>query len=148
MECYCSTAVFPPVVLMRVLIFGTFDHLHPGHKFVVQEALKRACRGEVSGEAHVVIARDENVEHIKGRLPKQNEQERLQALQQAIPAAKVRLGDLEDFLTPVREIQPDCILLGYDQKLPPGVSESDLPCPTERLPAFEPHKWKSSLRRA
>lgn len=125
---------------MKVLIFGTFDHLHPGHHFIIREVLKR-------GETHVVVARDGNVKHIKGRLPMQNEQERFTALQQAFPEVKARLGDLEDFLTPVRDIKPDLILLGYDQKLPPGVSESDLPCRTERLRAYEPHKWKSSLKR-
>lgn len=125
---------------MRVLLFGTFDNLHPGHHFVVREALQK-------GKTHVVVARDENVKHIKGRAPEQSEQERLTALQRAFPEVKARLGDLEDFLTPVREIKPDLIFLGYDQKLPPGVSPSDLPCQIERLPAFEPQKWKSSLRR-
>jgi len=125
---------------MKILVFGTFDHLHPGHRFLLSEAEKR-------GELHVVVARDVNVEKMKGRLPAQKENERLSALQEAYPNADVRLGDEEDFLAPVRVIEPDLILLGYDQKLPPGVTEADLPCSTERLPAFEPHKWKSSLRK-
>ena len=125
---------------MKILVFGTFDHLHPGHRFLLSE-------GEKRGELHVVIARDVNVEKMKGRLPAQKENERLSALQEAYPNADVRLGDEEDFLAPVRVIEPDLILLGYDQKLPPGVTEADLPCSTERLPAFEPHKWKSSLRK-
>lgn len=126
---------------MRILVFGTFDLLHPGHHFVLREALKR-------GEVHAVIARDVNVAHIKGKKSQQNERERLAVLQHTFPDIQARLGDLEDFLTPVREIQPDLILLGYDQKLPPGVKEEDLPCPTERLRAFEPERWKSSLQRA
>ncbi|MEK7136650.1 MAG: adenylyltransferase/cytidyltransferase family protein [Patescibacteria group bacterium] len=125
---------------MRVLIFGTFDNLHPGHRFVLGEAMKM-------GETHVVIARDNNVEHIKGKLPRQNEKERLMALQHAFPDVHARLGDTDDFLSPVRAIKPDLILLGYDQKLPPGLSETDLPCPVERLAAFEPDRWKSSLRK-
>ena len=126
--------------MMRVLIFGTFDHLHPGHHFVLREALKR-------GETHAVVARDSNVLHIKGRSPKQSEEERLRALQETFPEVKARLGDTEDFLSPVRAVAPDLILLGYDQKLPPGVSESELPCPIERLPSFEPEKWKSTLQK-
>ena len=126
---------------MKVLVFGTFDLLHPGHTFLLTEAQSR-------GELHVVVARDANVAHIKGKSPMQNERERLNALQQAFPNAQVQLGDTDDFLTPVREIKPDLILLGYDQKLPPGVSQKDFPCPVERLPSFEPEKWKSSLRRA
>lgn len=125
---------------MRVLIFGTFDHLHPGHEFVLQEAQKR-------GELHVVIARDINVEKIKGRPPDENEEDRLKAVKNVCSDCHPELGDEEDFLVPVRAVQPDLILLGYDQKLPPGVSEEDLPCPVERLPAFEPEKWKSSLHR-
>lgn len=123
---------------MRILVFGTFDVLHPGHHFLLTEAAKR-------GDLHVVVARDAHVQLIKGRLPKQSEEERLSALQAAYPQADICLGDKADFLAPVRAIKPDLILLGYDQKLPPGVSEEDLPCPTERLLAFEPHKWKSSL---
>lgn len=125
---------------MHVLVFGTFDMLHPGHTFALNEAEKR-------GELCVAIARDKNVEKGKGRLPEQNEEDRLTAVQKAFPSSHVILGDEEDFLAPVREIQPDLILLGYDQELPHGIAEEDLLCPTERLPAFEPEKWKSSLKR-
>lgn len=120
------------------MIFGTFDGLHPGHHFVLAEALGR-------GEVTVIVARDGNVEKMKGRRPKQSEGERLRAMQSAFPSADVRLGDPEDFLTPVRKVQPDLIVLGYDQRLPPGVSESDLKARIERLPPFEPEKYKSSL---
>ncbi len=122
----------------RVLVFGTFDRLHPGHLFVFAEAAKR-------GAVHIVVARDRSVGHIKGRAPMQTEEQRLQAVQAAVPEAQVRLGDTEDYLLPVREIAPDLILLGYDQRLPPGVEESSFPCPVERLPAFHPEKYKSSL---
>ena len=124
----------------RVLVFGTFDLLHPGHIFALNKAAKR-------GERHIAIARDMNVEKTKGRLPEQNEDERLQSVQKAFPDSHVQLGDEEDFLAPVRKIQPDLILLGYDQKLPRGIVEADLHCPIERLPAFEPEKWKSSIQR-
>ena len=126
---------------MRILLFGTFDRLHPGHHFVFTEALQR-------GDVFVVIARDANVERIKGRLPEQHEEERKRAIEHAFPAVHTVLGDPVDFLAPVRSINPDLILLGYDQTLPPGVSEKDFPCPVETLPAFEPEKHKSSLRRS
>jgi FAD synthetase len=122
----------------RILVFGTFDHLHPGHEFVLNEANKR-------GDLHVVIARDTNVEKIKGRPPGESETERLQAIQKLFPDSHTTLGDEEDFLVPVREIQPDLILLGYDQELPPGVTKEDLPCEVERVEAFEPERWKSSF---
>lgn len=125
---------------MKVLVFGTFDHLHPGHLFLLREAGKR-------GKLIVVIARDRNVWRIKGHRPAQNEQERMRAVKNAFPHAKVVLGDPEDFLAPVRSFHPDLILLGYDQNFPPGVSRNDFHCPVERLPAYEPGKFKSSLRR-
>lgn len=124
----------------RVLLFGTFDHLHPGHQFVLDEAAKR-------GEVFVVIARDTNVERIKGRAPDQSEEERKAGVMRELPKAVVLLGDPENFLVPVREVRPDLIILGYDQRLPPGVTEADLLCPVERLPAFHPEQYKSSLRR-
>ena len=51
-------------------------------------------------------------------------------------------------MKPLREIKPDVIFLGYDQKLPPGMKDEDLPCPVKRAEAFDPHIHKSSLRRA
>lgn len=125
---------------MKVLVFGTFDHIHPGHEYLLSEAEKR-------GALYVVVARDANVVRIKGRAPEQNEEERRQAILEKFPGASVYLGDPEDFLNPVREIQPNLILLGYDQQLPPGVYYEDLPCPVERAEAFQPEEFKSSLRR-
>ena len=127
--------------VQKVLVFGTFDHLHPGHHFVLKHAFEK-------GELYVVVARDATVERIKNKSPDQSEEERQQALQKAYPAATVALGHESDFRQPIQDIGPDLIVLGYDQRLPPGVSESDFPCPVERLPAFKPEKYKSSLRRA
>jgi cytidyltransferase-like protein len=127
-------------LMPKVLVFGTFDGLHPGHRFLLTEASKR-------GDLHVVIARDANVMRIKGLEAIQSEQVRLQALQEAFPTATVMLGDPQDFLAPLKKVQPDLILLGYDQRLPPGVTDADLGSSVERLPAFEPEKWKSSLLR-
>jgi len=125
---------------MRVLVFGTFDRLHPGHRFLLECASSR-------GELHVVVARDANVLRFKGRPPEESEDVRAEAIRRFFPSATVMLGDPDDFLSPVRSVRPDLILLGYDQQLPPGVTDADFPCPVERLPAFEPHLHKSSLRR-
>ncbi|OIO54371.1 hypothetical protein AUJ46_03480 [Candidatus Peregrinibacteria bacterium CG1_02_54_53] len=124
---------------MRVLIFGTFDRLHPGHRFVLDEAQKR-------GDLTVVVARDRTVQRCKGKLPAQSEDERKSAVSQMMPTAQVILGDTDDYLRPVRELAPELILLGYDQTLPKGVRMEDLPCPFERLPAFHPERFKSSLQ--
>lgn len=126
---------------MHVLVCGTFDLLHPGHLFLLSEARKR-------GRLHVIIARDATAQHIKRQWPVQSEEERKRAIEIAFPDAHVVLGDPQgDFLRPVQEIRPDLLILGYDQRLPPGIREEDLPCPTERLPAFHPEEHKSSVRR-
>lgn len=127
----------------RILIFGTFDHFHPGHRFVLEQAVERAQGGEVC----VIVARDKNVRRIKGQEALQDEGQRMRVLQESFPSVQVLLGDPDDFLAPVRSIEPDLILLGYDQSLPPGVREEDLSWPTERLPAFQPDQYKSSLLR-
>jgi FAD synthetase len=127
-------------VKKRVLIFGTFDHFHPGHEFVVRSALER-------GSVTAVVARDATVERIKGKRPRQGEPERMRVIRERFEGLTVILGDAKDFLAPVRDVRPDLILLGYDQQLPPGITEKDLGADIERLPAYEPQKFKSSLMR-
>lgn len=125
---------------MRVLVFGTFDHLHPGHQYVLKKASER-------GDVYAVIARDSTVERIKGFRPAHNESMRMKEVQKEYPDATVILGHERDYLHPIREVQPDLILLGYDQKLPPGITAEALACTVERLDSFEPEKYKSSFLR-
>ncbi len=122
---------------MRVLVFGTFDHLHPGHRFLLNRAQER-------GELFVVVAHDATVKRVKGFYPDQNQSERKEAIECDYPMVKVLFGDRNDYLAPIREVEPDLILLGYDQELPPGISEADIPCSAERIEAFKPEIHKSS----
>jgi len=124
--------------MTRVLVFGTFDGLHQGHRFFLDAAAEQ-------GELHIAVARDTTVEHIKGKPPRESEQDRRKAIQSAYPDTQVFLGAEADYLEPVRKVKPDLICLGYDQKLPPGITEELLSCPTKRLPAHEPEKYKSSI---
>ena len=120
------------------MVFGTFDLLHEGHLFLIRHASKR-------GDVTVVVAESENVKRIKGRLPIETNEERMKAIQLAFPSVQVILGDKKDFLAPLKIVTPDLLILGYDQKLPPGVTETDLPCRVERAPAHRPDIFKSSL---
>lgn len=129
-----------PQTSPHVMVFGTFDLLHEGHRFVFREALKR-------GRVTVIVANDANVTKIKGRKPVEDQRVRLNNIQSEFPELSVFIGDSKDFLQPLREHKPDLILLGYDQRLPPGIEEKDLPCDVERLPALDPHLYKSSLMR-
>lgn len=127
--------------MMKVLIFGTFDDLHPGHHAYIRQAMDR-------GDVTAIVARDANVERIKGRAPLQDEETRRAAIEAAFPGVRAVLGDSDDFLAPVRAANPDLILLGYDQKLPPGMDAGHLRCAIERAEPFEPDIHKSSIRRA
>ena len=123
-----------------VMVFGTFDRLHPGHEYFLDEASKH-------GSLKVVVARDENVMKIKGHLPVENEKKRAKEIKKGFPDAKVIPGDPKDFLGPVRKFKPDVIFLGYDQKLPPGLKRKDLKCRIKRARSYMQHRFKSSLHR-
>ncbi|MCW1930037.1 MAG: adenylyltransferase/cytidyltransferase family protein [Candidatus Kerfeldbacteria bacterium] len=124
----------------RVLVFGTFDLLHPGHNFFLREAAKRG------DELYVVVARDSNVERLKGCRPHENEEVRLAHVAAHPSVTNARLGyeEWEKRLQVLDDIQSDVICLGYDQKakIPEGAYT------VERLPSFEPEKYKSSIIRA
>lgn len=124
--------------LQSILVFGTFDRFHPGHRYLLDAACAR-------GSLSIIVARDATVESIKGHTPAQSQDERIQVLQGAYPDAQIILGSDVNYMDPVMQINPDLILLGYDQRMPPGVTEEDLPCAVERMDALEPEKYKSSL---
>ena len=107
----------------RVLSCGTFDHFHPGHESFLKQA------AALGGELYVVVARDENVERLKGRRPDHDEQERVAALKELTYVTSVRLGyPGRNLLRVVEEIGPDIIALGYDQNSPPGLREAFPDC--------------------
>jgi len=99
------------------LIGGVFDILHPGHIATLEEAKKKVdllC---------VVVARDRTVFLNKKRMPLNNERFRLKMVSSLKPVDVAILGSEEDFMEPVRLVNPDIIFLGYDQKLPKQVSK-------------------------
>lgn len=124
--------------MTKVMIFGTFDHLHEGHRFLVKQAKSR-------GTVVAVVARDATVTVIKGRVPRQSLAIRMAALRTAFPDISVIMGADDDYMIPIRSEKPDLLLFGYDQRLPPNVSLEDLPCPWERAEALKPEIYKSSL---
>lgn len=91
----------------RALAQGTFDILHPGHLHYLEEA---ADRGE---ELHVIVSRATNVTHKPAPVcPDRQRRDMVGALS---IVDEVHLGHPEDFFVPVREIDPDVIVLGFDQ---------------------------------
>jgi len=129
--------------MKKVLTFGTFDILHPGHLDFFEQAKA------LGDELHVVIARDETVQQVKGNLPDQNETTRAGHVAQSKDVDKVHLGYIEDKYRIIEEIQPDIIALGYDQeafveRLGQELENRSLKSTITRLEPFHPELYKSS----
>jgi FAD synthetase len=127
----------------RVLAFGTFDHLHQGHKFFLTESAKH-------GDLHVVVARDANVQRFKGRRPSQDESTRLAQVAGVTVVKKALLGSLTDIMAVIASEKPDVICLGYDQDqrgLSAELRRMGFHPKIIRLGPFKPDEFKSSLLR-
>ncbi len=134
--------------LTTILLFGTFDTLHPGHLNLFQQAKK------LGDKLIVAIARDETVQKIKGRPAKHSEQERLRLVQACPLVDTAELGGIEDKYICIKKFKPDIIALGYDQdhymvqELSKQLAEIyDKPPKIVRLKPYMPEKYKSSLIR-
>ncbi|MFA5000409.1 MAG: adenylyltransferase/cytidyltransferase family protein [Patescibacteria group bacterium] len=152
---------------MRVMVFGTFDNFHPGHqdyfrqarRFGEKAAKRFAAKGaEASREAIkkaeanaameliAVVARDQNVLRIKGRLPHEHETRRIKKVRMALKdimeegvvesqrtrkslsgradtagqsvfRARAVLGAIKNQWAVLEKYRPEIICLGYDQKV-------------------------------
>lgn len=127
-----------------VLVFGTFDLLHPGHRAFLRQAKKL---GDV---LVVVVARDLTVNKLKRHAPHQVELKRAQNVKKLKLANRVLLGSLKDPYQIIKKIKPDIIALGYDQShfiadLPAKLKEFELPTKIIRLKSYYPKKNKSSF---
>ncbi|MFX1393241.1 MAG: adenylyltransferase/cytidyltransferase family protein [Promethearchaeota archaeon] len=94
----------------KILIAGTFDILHPGHIFLINEAAKL-------GDVYIIVSTDKNRELYSGEAPIIPEEQRLEIMKSIknVKAAKLGRHD-NDTLKTVEELNPDIILLGPDQK--------------------------------
>lgn len=94
--------------LTRVLATGTFDLLHPGHIYFLEQAKK------LGDELYVIVSRDVNVNHKPTPILPENQ--RLEMVASLKPVDTALLGSLTDYFEPIQTIQPDIIVLGFDQK--------------------------------
>jgi len=97
--------------MKTVLVFGTFDLLHAGHRYLLGEARRHGDRLVVS------LARDDFVLTWKGRPPRNPEAERTRRLLESGLADEVRLSDERPgSFALLAEVRPDLICLGHDQR--------------------------------
>ena len=136
--------------MKKVLVFGTFDILHEGHKFLFKKAKALGDR------LIVIVACDETVRKVKGKMPVNDEKKRLgqvRKIPEVDEAFLGRKGKDEDKYFVIKDYAPDVICLGYDQAfltegIKSKIKEFGLKAEVVRLPAFMPEKYKSSLLRS
>ncbi len=94
-----------------VAIFGVFDGIHEGHREFIRQA---KSHGQ---ELVAIVARDSIVEKLKNKMPINREANRIESLLEVPEIDRVYLGDAEEGTYKIlKEINPDCVYLGYDQE--------------------------------
>ena len=104
--------------MRRVVATGTFDILHTGHLYYLEESRR------LGDELHVIVARDANVKHKpKPIIPEDQRLKMVAALQ---PVDHAVLGDLHDMFRPIGEIRPAVITIGFNQHFDEGQLKEEL----------------------
>lgn len=99
----------------KVMVSGCFDMLHSGHIAFLQEAARQG------DELYVALGSDRTVYELKGRLPVNNENERLYMVQSlnCVEQAFVSGGSgMLDFAGELRTIKPDVFVVNEDGNIP------------------------------
>ncbi len=94
----------------RVVVFGAFDIIHPGHLQLFRQAA-------ALGNLIVVLGRDNTITVKKGKKPYYNETQRIKNITKLNIAKEVILGSIKDPYLILDIIKPDIIMLGTDQKI-------------------------------
>lgn len=93
------------------MVFGVFDGLHEGHRFFLNSASEQ-CETLI-----VVVARDDASSALKGRKPKYDFDERMQALFSFNSSWVGVAGDsVQGEWSALKTYRPDMVFLGHDQK--------------------------------
>lgn len=127
-----------------VLAFGTFDLIHPGHKYYLRRA--RALGDELT----VVVARDETVRKLKGHWPLRDEATRLASVESVPAVGRAMLGSLGNYYRVLDLVRPDVVALGYDQKdiarnIKHELKRRRLNSRVIRIEAYRPEQYKTSI---
>jgi FAD synthetase len=118
-----------------VVAQGTFDVLHPGHLHYLRDA---AAMGD---RLVVIVARTENITHKEP--PVISGPQRREMVAGLDPVDEARLGHPEDIFTPIEEIAPDVIALGFDQhhdaeRIRAALADRGIDCEVRRASAYDP----------
>lgn len=125
-----------------VIVFGTFDLLHQGHIFFLNQA-------QAYGELRVMVSSDKRVKELKEKLPHENEKIRITNLNKAgFNAFLEQTNPLDDLL----KYKPKVLVLGYDQHWEKiafnSAKKAGLKLKIVKIDkAHKPHLYKSSVFR-
>ena len=92
-----------------VLAGGVFDIIHPGHIHTLNAAKA------LGDELVVAIATDKTAQKMKKRPPLHNQELRCELVSCLSMVDKAVIGHEDDIFKTVKEIEPNIIVLGYDQ---------------------------------
>lgn len=132
----------------KIMIFGTFDGLHPGHLNLFKQARALARNPFLI----VSLARDKNVFKIKGEYPIHKEKRRLFFLKHNKFIDKAILGKANYSFSHILQEKPDIVALGYDQKyyvsdLKKDLKNKNVAIKVVRLKPYKEKIYKNHLLR-
>ncbi len=129
-----------------VFVAGAFDGLHVGHQWLLSVAAQL-------GAVRCIVGRDVTIFRLKGEAPKVEESDRLERVKGELAAYgsahTARLGNASgDRMSTLKQINPDRVLLGYDQRFTEEEIIKALPnVQVVRASAYAPEYFKSSYFR-
>lgn len=132
--------------MARIMVFGTFDIVHEGHRDFFRQARALGDNPYLI----VSLARDSVAARIKGMRPRHSEGERVQTILHEKLVDEVVLGDEVGYMEHIKTLQPDVIALGYDQSgeyvedLERDLKEWNMETRIVRLKPHRPELYKTS----
>ena len=131
--------------MKKVLIFGTFDGVHDGHRHLIREAM---AHGD---ELIAVVARDEHVLELKGHVPQRQMEERMELISLETEVALVVPSDevLGSYVV-LTDHAPHVIVFGYDQDVvmedvSAWMQDNNIHIQCVQASAYMPEVYKSSI---
>jgi len=134
-------------ITKNVMVFGSFDVIHPGHISFFEQAKS------FGDKLVVVVARDDTIAEMKGKKPHYSDSERLNHVKSIKAVDSAVLGNLDDKYRVIEKQKPDIICLGYDQtfftdNLENELKKRKIKADIIRLREYKPHIYKSSKIKA
>lgn len=130
----------------RVLAFGSFDVIHPGHIKYLQAAKA------LGSELVVIVARDDSIRMFKKKAPFFNEKDRLAMVGSLWMVDKAMLGNKittkAGIYRIIARLKPDVIAIGYDQvdtkELKSELRKMGIGAEVSVIKGYKTRKYKSS----